>query len=143
MEAERLATAEEAATLATAKDELFALSNKAQLGFQRAAHHDAEAVDLASRADTGTAEAAALRAKAAAQAASIDEIAGRLGQLDEEAADTEQGYEAEAAAQEQRRAALTSARAAPVKLQRPAIRSVRSSTSSAPPRRCCSPSGPE
>jgi chromosome segregation protein len=112
MEAERLATAEEAATLATAKDELFALSNKAQLGFQRAAHHDAEAVELASRADTGTAEAAALRAKAAAQAASIEEIAGRLGQLDEEAAVTEQGYEAEAAAQEQRRAALTSARAA-------------------------------
>jgi len=112
IEAERLAASEEAAALAAAKDELFALSNKAQLGFQRAAHHDAEAVELASRADQGTSEAAALRAKAAAQAASIEEITGRLGHLDEEAAVTEQGYETEARVQEERRRALAAARAA-------------------------------
>ena len=43
-DAERLAVTEEATELAAAKDELFALSNKAQLGMQRAEHHDAEAV---------------------------------------------------------------------------------------------------
>ncbi len=40
VEAERLSGAEEANELATAKDDLFALSNRAQLGMQRAAHHD-------------------------------------------------------------------------------------------------------
>ncbi len=44
-DAERLAVTEEVAELATAKDELYALSNKAQLGMQRADHHDAEAVE--------------------------------------------------------------------------------------------------
>ena len=46
VEAERLAVTEEATELAAAKDELFALSNKAQLGMQRAEHHDAEAAEL-------------------------------------------------------------------------------------------------
>src|SRR5262245_57272718 len=48
--AERLAVSEEMAELAAAKDELFALSNKAQLGTQRAQHYHDEADALAARA---------------------------------------------------------------------------------------------
>ncbi len=110
VEAERLAVTEETAELATAKDELFALSNRAQLGMQRAAHHDAEASDLVSRAEAGRREVAELTARAAAQAASMDEIAGRLVEIDAAAETSEQAYEEQARAQEDRRAALAEAR---------------------------------
>ena len=46
-DADRLAVSEETAELAVAKDDLYALSNKAQLGMQRASHHEAEATELA------------------------------------------------------------------------------------------------
>jgi len=67
-DAERLAVTEEASELAVAKDEIYALSNKAQLGMQRADHHDAEAIDLANRVDAGRKEITELRARAAVQA---------------------------------------------------------------------------
>src|SRR5262249_4389307 len=73
-DAERLGVSEEAAELATAKDDLYALSNKAQLGMQRADHHDAEATELTNRVEAGRKEITELRAKAAVQAANIDEI---------------------------------------------------------------------
>src|SRR4029077_21182649 len=69
VEAERLASAEEANELATAKDDLFALSNKAQLGMQRAANHESEATELASRAESARKEAEELRARATARGA--------------------------------------------------------------------------
>jgi chromosome segregation protein len=110
VEAERLAGAEEASDLAAAKDDLFALSNKAQLGMQRAAHHDAEASDLASRAAAGRKEAEDLRARAQAHGASVDEITGRLGEIDGEAEQRERAFDAEALVQDVRRAALAEAR---------------------------------
>src|SRR6185436_17301554 len=46
VEAERLAVSEDIVELNSAKDDLFALSNKAQLGMQRAQHHEEEAATL-------------------------------------------------------------------------------------------------
>ena len=62
MEADRLAVSEEANELATAREDLFALSNRAQLDSQRAQHQESESVELASRAEAGQREAAELRA---------------------------------------------------------------------------------
>jgi chromosome segregation protein len=110
VEAERLAGAEEASELAAAKDDLFALSNKAQLGMQRASHHDAEAADLISRAAAGRKESEELRARAQAHGASVDEINGRLAEIDGEAEQRERAYDEEALVQDVRRAALSEAR---------------------------------
>jgi chromosome segregation protein len=112
IEAERLGVTEEAAELAAAKDDLFALSNRAQLGAQRATHHDAEAVELGARAESGRREAEELRARAAGQAASIAEIELRLAEIDGAAEASEREYAAEASAQDARRAALGEARTA-------------------------------
>ena len=111
-EAERLAVAEEANELAAAKDELFALSNRAQLGMQRSSHYDAEATELVARAEAGRREAAELRARAAAQATSIDDIAGRLADIDAAADASEREYEAQARLQDERRAELAAVRSA-------------------------------
>ena len=73
---------EEVAELATAKDELYALSNKAQLGMQRAEHHDAEAVDLATGSTPGAREITELRARARDPGGNIEEIEARLAEID-------------------------------------------------------------
>jgi chromosome segregation protein len=109
-DAERLAVTEEVAELATAKDELYALSNKAQLGMQRADHHDAEAVDLSNRVDAGRREITELRARAAIQAANIEEIEARLAEIDAAADGSEREYEEQARLQDERRAMLLEAR---------------------------------
>jgi chromosome segregation protein len=112
VEAERLAVTEEATELATAKDQLFALSNKAQLGMQRAAHHDAEAADLVARAAAGRREVEELTVRTATNAASMEEIEGRLVEIDTAAETAEQAYTEQARAQEERRASLSEARRA-------------------------------
>jgi chromosome segregation protein len=109
-DAERLAVSEEVAELATAKDDLYALSNKAQLGMQRASHHDAEASDLSARVEAGRKEVMELRARAAVQAANIDEISARLTEIDAAADASEREYEAQALLQDARRAMLAAAR---------------------------------
>jgi chromosome segregation protein len=109
-DAERLAVSEEATELAAAKDELYALSNKAQLGMQRAEHHDAEAVELTGRVEAGRKEIAELRARAAVQATNIEEIANRLAEIDAAADTSERAYEEQARLQEERRAMLAEAR---------------------------------
>ena len=109
-DAERLAVTEEVAELATAKDELYSLSNKAQLGMQRADHHDAEAVDLSNRVDAGRKEITELRARAAIQAANIEEIEARLAEIDAAADGSEREYEEQARLQDERRAMLAEAR---------------------------------
>jgi chromosome segregation protein len=109
-DAERLAVSEEVAELAAAKDDLYALSNKAQLGLQRADHHDAEATELAARVEAGRREATELRARAAVQAGDIDEIAARLTEIDAAADASERDYDEQARLQEARRASLTAAR---------------------------------
>jgi chromosome segregation protein len=109
-DADRLAVSEEVTELAAAKDDLYALSNKAQLGTQRAGHHEAEATELAARVDAGRKEITELRARAAVQAANIEEIACRLNEIDAAADASERDYEAQARLQEERRATLAAAR---------------------------------
>ncbi len=112
VEVERLAVSEEANELATAKDDLFALSNKAQLGMQRAAHHEAEAADLRSRAEAAAKESQELRARAVLRAAEIEEIRNRLSDIESDAERKGQEHDEEAAVQENRRASLSEARRA-------------------------------
>jgi chromosome segregation protein len=109
-DAERLSVSEETTELAAAKDALYALSNKAQLGMQRADHHDAEATELATRVEAGRREITELRARAAVQAGNIEEIACRLTEIDAAADASEREYEAQARVQETRRAELAAAR---------------------------------
>jgi chromosome segregation protein len=110
VETERLASAEEANELGTAKDDLFALSNKAQLGMQRAAHHDSEAIELGSRAESARKEAEELRARATARGADVEAISAQLTEIDGDAERREQEYDQEARLQDVRRAALHEAR---------------------------------
>ncbi len=112
VEVERLAVSEETAELAAAKDDLFALSNKAQLGMQRSAHQEAEAAGLRSRAAAGAREAEELRARAVIRAADIDEIQNRLAEIESDAERRGQEHDEEAAVQEERRQALSEARRA-------------------------------
>jgi chromosome segregation protein len=112
VEAERLSGAEEANELAMAKDDLFALSNRAQLGMQRAAHHESEAIELTSRAEAGRKEAEELRARAIARGADVEEISAQLSEIDGEAERREREHDQEARLQDVRRAALIEARGA-------------------------------
>src|ERR1700710_2669693 len=56
VEVERLSVADEIAELNSAKDALFTLSNKAQLGKQRAQHYEDEAATLTARAEAARQE---------------------------------------------------------------------------------------
>ena len=112
VEAERLSGAEEANELATAKDDLFALSNRAQLGMQRAAHHESEATELTSRAEAGRKEAEELRARAIARGADVEEISAQLSEIDGDAERREHEHDLEARLQDVRRVALIEARGA-------------------------------
>jgi len=109
-DAERLAVTEETTELASAKDDLYALSNKAQLGMQRADHHDGEAIDLLGRVEAGRREVMELRARAAVQAGNIEEIEARLTEIDTAADASEREYETQARVQEARRASLAAVR---------------------------------
>jgi chromosome segregation protein len=112
VEAERLLGAEEANELAAAKEDLFALSNRAQLGMQRAAHHESEATELTSRAESGRKEAEELRARAIARGADVEEITAQLSEIDGDAERREREHDLEARLQDVRRAALIEARGA-------------------------------
>jgi chromosome segregation protein len=85
VEAERLALSEELAELSTAKEELFALDNKAQLSAQRAEHYQDESAMLVVRAEHARKESEALAARAAQDVESLATIEGQAALLDEEA----------------------------------------------------------
>jgi chromosome segregation protein len=110
VEAERLSVAEEAAELAVAKDELFALSNKAQLGGQRAAHYEDEAQTLGHRAALGRRELEDLNIRAAENDQSTAEIGGQLEHLDGEAERSRRAYQELEIVHAERRATLAGAR---------------------------------
>jgi chromosome segregation protein len=110
IEAERLAVTEEAHELAAAKDDLFALSNKAQLGMQRAQHHDDEAAQLTARADDARREIDDLTARAREQAGAIEELDGQLARVEDEAEGSQHAYEAKEQEHESLRAALAEVR---------------------------------
>jgi chromosome segregation protein len=110
IEAERLALSEEMAELATAKEELFALDNKARLSAQKAEHYADEAATLAQRAERSRREIEGLLEKEADNARALAELHGEVVRFDEEAEArsreldvTEQAYAAD-------RSALTTAR---------------------------------
>jgi chromosome segregation protein len=85
VEAERLTVSQELAEISVAKDELFALDNKAQLAAQRAEHYQDESATLLVRADHSRKESEALAARAAQDAEALAEIEGQAALLDEEA----------------------------------------------------------
>ena len=93
VEAERLALTEELTELGAAKEELFALSNKADLGAQRAQHYMDEARSLAERAQAARAEVEDLERRAQAHGGEIADLGGRLSQLDTEAEARQQAWQ--------------------------------------------------
>jgi chromosome segregation protein len=110
VEIERISVTDEMNELATAKDDLFALSNKAQLDLQRAAHHQDESNTLATRAASGRREIEDLTARLAEHAASIADLQSQLIQLDDEAEETGRQYSAKQSSHEELRAGLTETR---------------------------------
>jgi chromosome segregation protein len=112
VEAERLAVTEEMTELAAAKDELFALSNKAQLGGQRAQHYHDEAEALVHRAALGRREIEDLELKAAENVRAVEELEARLQGLDSEAEERQRAYQELEQVHGAQRGALAAARRA-------------------------------
>jgi chromosome segregation protein len=111
VEAERLAVTEELNELGAAKDDLFALSNRAQLDLQRAEHQEDEAEQLAARAAAARREIEELAGRMASEAAAMSELEGQLFRLEEDAAASRDAYEAEERRHDELRSALGEARA--------------------------------
>jgi chromosome segregation protein len=112
VEVERLAVTEEMTELAAAKDELFALSNKAQLGGQRAQHYEDEAEALVHRAAMGRREVQDLELKAAENVRAVEELEARLQGLDTEAEERRRAYQELEQVHGEQRGALAAARRA-------------------------------
>ena len=112
IEAERLAVTEEAHELASAKDELFALSNKAQLGLQRARHQDDEAAQLEARAEAARREIEELATRTREQTAAIEELDGQLARFEEDAEASQLAYGGKQTEHDELRSGLAFARRA-------------------------------
>jgi chromosome segregation protein len=110
VEAERLGVTEEMVELAAAKDELFALSNKAQLGCQRAQHHEDESAALADQAALGRRELEDLAARATENFRAATDLDSQLTTLDGEADERGRAYRELEAVHGERRAALAATR---------------------------------
>ncbi|HEY5282464.1 MAG TPA: chromosome segregation protein SMC, partial [Polyangia bacterium] len=85
VEAERLSLSGDLAELSTAKEELFALDNKAQLSAQRAEHYQDESGMLLVRADHARKESDGLALRTAQDAEALESIESQLAVLDAEA----------------------------------------------------------
>ena len=110
VEVERLSVTEEMNELGAAKDDLFALTNKAQLGQQRSEHHTDEASKLESRAAAERREIEELSARLTEHAAAIEDLDSRLSRLDEDATASDAQYREKEQAHETLRAELAHAR---------------------------------
>ena len=77
--------AQEMAELSTAKEELFALDNKAQLSAQRAEHYQDESAMLVTRAEHAREESEGLARRAAQDAESLSPVESQVALFDEEA----------------------------------------------------------
>ena len=110
IESERLAVTEEMTELNAAKDALFALTNKAQLGIQRAQHHEDEAAKLTARATAARQEIDELTARVAANTVAIDDLEGQVVSFEGEAAQSRAEFEAKEHEHESLRTALAQAR---------------------------------
>jgi chromosome segregation protein len=85
VESERLVLSVDQAELSTAKEELFALDNKAQLSAQRAEHYQDESAMLVVRADHARKESEGLVLRTTQDTESLAAIESQLAILDEEA----------------------------------------------------------
>jgi chromosome segregation protein len=110
VEIERLSVSEEMTELGAAKDDLFALSNKAQLGFQRAQYQEDEAEQLVARASSERREIEALTARQEESARAIEDIESQLNLVDEEAVGSREEFETKQAAHEDLRQQLAAGR---------------------------------
>src|SRR5581483_2623229 len=110
VEAERLSVGDEITELNAAKDDLFALSNKAQLGMQRAQHYEDEAAVLTARAEAARQEIEDLSARIAENTAGIESLEGQVVDLDQQATASRADFEAKEREHEELRAALATAR---------------------------------
>jgi chromosome segregation protein len=110
VEAERLGLNEELAELSASKEELFALSNKADLGAQRAEHYGDEARLLAERAAAAVTEIEELTRRTESHTAEIELLAGRIENFDLEADERRRAYEAADVAHEELRRMLAGTR---------------------------------
>lgn len=106
VEAERLALNEELVELNAAKDELFALSNKADLGAQRAEHYADEAQSLRERAAVAATEMEEIARRLEAHGSEIASLEGKIENFDQEADARRQSYEAADTAHEELRRVL-------------------------------------
>jgi chromosome segregation protein len=93
VEAERLTVSQELAEISVAKDELFALDNKAQLSAQRAEHYQDESATLLVRAEHSRRESEGLAVRAAQNTEALAEIESQAALLEEEAASRAQALE--------------------------------------------------
>ena len=104
---------EEMTELAAAKDELFALSNKAQLGGQRAQHYEDEAEALVHRAAMGRRELEDLERQGAPRTcARVEELEASCSELDAEAEERRRAYQELEQVHGEQRGALAGARRA-------------------------------
>ena len=110
VEIERLAVSEEQAELSAAKEALFSLSNKAQLGFQRAQYQEDEAEQLTDRAAAERREIETLAARREECARAIAEIEEQWANVDEEASRSRALFEEKEQAYEGLRQDLANAR---------------------------------
>jgi chromosome segregation protein len=85
VEAERLTVSQELTEISVAKDELFALDNRAQLSAQRAEHYQDESATLLVRAEHNRRESEGLAMRAAQSTATLGEIESQVALLDAEA----------------------------------------------------------
>jgi chromosome segregation protein len=110
VEAERLGLNEELAELGASKEELFALSNKADLGAQRAEHYGDEARLLGERAAAAAIEIEELIRRSESHSAEIELLAGRVENFDLEADDRRRAYQAADQAHDELRRMLSGTR---------------------------------
>ena len=110
VEAERLALSEEMAELAAAKEELFALDNKARLSAQKAEHYADEAATLEQRAERSRREIEGLVEKEADNARALSELRDEVVRFDEESEARSRELDATEQAYAANRSALATAR---------------------------------
>jgi chromosome segregation protein len=85
VEAERLTVSQELAEMSVAKDELFALDNRAQLSAQRSEHYQDESATLLVRAEHNRKESEGLVARAAQNREALGAVESEVVGFDEEA----------------------------------------------------------
>ena len=111
VETDRLAVTEDMNELNALKDELFGISNKAQLGLQRAQHHESEAEHLRSQAQAGAREIEDLNVRRESHGAALAELEGQIDRLEADASLARDAFLEREREHEARRTELNEARA--------------------------------